>query len=555
VTDSPTGRFALAVDLGTGGPKVGLVSLTGAVAWSDHIPVSTRLLPEGGAVQDAGQWWRNIVDAVRRALASGVVRPEQVVAVSCTGQWASTVPVDEDGHPVGDCVMWMDTRGGALTRTAVGGRVSGYAPLALWQWVRRTGGAPSTSGRDPIGHMLYLEHDEPAVAEAARWYLEPVDYLAMRFTGVAAASHASMTAAWLTDNRRTEVLAYDPVLVKAAGLPADKLPPLVPSGSVMGEVRPEVAAELGLAPGVKVVTGTPDLHSAAAGAGAVLDYQAHLVISTTSWISCPVPMKKTDAVRQIASVPGLAPDRYLVADNHETGGLCLQWLRDSVLAPDDGLFDDGGLAGARPVGEGLAIQARRGEGLDARRVPAFDDLTALAASVPAGSGEVLFTPWLAGERSPVDDRNARGGFHNLSLHTTRAHLTRAVLEGVAYNSRWLHEAVERFVRRRLDPLRVIGGGAVSELWCQIHADVMGRALERVAEPLHANLRGAALLAGIALGDIDTGDVDGLVPVDARFEPDGTTSGTYDRLYAEFPRLYRSQKAMFARLNRLSRSTP
>ena len=119
--------------------------------------------------------------------------------------------------------------------------------------------------------------------------------------------------------------------------------------------------------------------------------------------------------------------------------------------------------------------------------------------MPAGSGDVVFTPWLAGERSPVDDRKARGGFHNLSLATTRAHLVRAVLEGVAYNSRWLHEAVERFVRRRLDPVRVIGGGATSDLWCQIHADVMGRTMERVAEPLRANLRGAAMFAGLGPG--------------------------------------------------------
>ncbi|HEY5025682.1 MAG TPA: FGGY-family carbohydrate kinase [Acidimicrobiales bacterium] len=520
-------RFVLAVDLGSGGPKVGLVSLTGTVAWSDHIALTTRMLLGGGAVQDAEEWWHVIADATRRAMSSGAVRPEQVVAVSCTGQWASTVPVGEDGRPVGDCVMWMDSRGGPHTRRAVGGPVSGYAPWALWRWVRRSGGAPSTSGADPIGHMLHLEHDEPAVAQRARWYMEPVDYLSMRFTGVAAASPASMTAAWLTDNRRPERLVYDRALVARAGVPADKLPPLAATGSVVGEVREAVAGELGLPPGVVVVTGTPDLHSAAVGSGAVLDYQTHLVISTTSWISCPVPMKKTDVVHQIASVPGLAPGRYLIADNHDTGGLCLQWLRDNVIAPDDGLVPSG-------TGDGPLR---------------FDAMTALAGSAPAGSGDVLFTPWLAGERSPVDDRRARGGFHNLSLATTRAHLVRAVLEGVAYNSRWLHDAVERFAKRRLDPLRVIGGGATSDLWCQIHADVMGRTLERVAEPLHANLRGAAMFAALALGEVEPDEVSGLVPVDARFEPDTDDAATYDRLFREFPRLYRTQKPMFARLNR------
>jgi len=524
-------RYVLAIDLGTGGPKVGLVSLTGAVAWSDHVAVATRLLPGGGAVQDAEQWWQVVVDAARRALASGAVAPARVVAVACTGQWASTVPVDGAGVPVGECVMWMDSRGGPHSRRAVGGPLQGYAPLAVARWLRRIGGAPSTSGADPIGHMLHLEHDEPATARAARWYLEPVDYLAMRFTGVAAASHASMTGAWLTDNRHLERLAYDPVLVRAAGVPADKLPPLVPTGSVVAEVRPEVAATLGLPPGVHVVTGITDLHSAAVGSGAVADYEAHLVISTSSWISCPVPVKKTDVLHQIASVPGLGGPGYLVADNHEAGGLCLQWLRDNILAP-----------ARRPPDTPGAARGGGGDG------PSFDALTALAASVPAGSGDVVFTPWLAGERSPVDDRNARGGFHNLSLRTTRAHLVRAVLEGVAYNSRWLFDAVERFTRRRLEPVRMIGGGAQSSLWCQIHADVLGRSVERVAEPLHANLRGAALFAGVALGEVRLDEVRGLVPVDARFDP-GSDRPAYERLYREFPGLYRSQKAMFGRLNR------
>jgi len=518
-------RFVLAIDLGTGGPKVGLVSLTGHIAWCDHLLVDTHLGDGGSAEQDPLRWWELIADATRRALASGAVQAAQVVAVSCTGQWASTVPVDANGIPVGPCVLWMDSRGAPYSRRAVGGPLLGYAPVPLARWIRRTGGAPSISGADPIGHMLHLEHDRPDVAAAARWYLEPVDYLSMRFTGVAAASHASMTAAWLTDNRHLEVLAYDPVLVRLAGVPGHKLPPLVRTGSVIGNVLPQVADELGLPRSVRVVTGTPDLHSAAVGAGAVLDYQAHLAVSTTSWISCPVPAKKTDPLHQIASVPGLSAGRYLVADNHETGGLCLQWLRDAVIGPDDALAATG--------------RSTR---------PSFDELTALAATAAPGSGGVLFTPWLAGERSPVDDRNARGGFHNLSLSTTRAELVRAVLEGVAYNNRWLHQAVERFTGRRLDPVRIIGGGAVSDLWCQIHADVMGRTVERVAQPVHANLRGAALFAGLALGEVELHEVRELVAVDAVFRPDPARRAVYERLYAEFPKLYRAQRPMFARLN-------
>jgi xylulokinase len=510
-------RFVLAIDLGTGGPKVGLVSVTGTIAVAEHLPVRTRHAPGGQATQDAGEWWELIVDSARRIISSGMVPVERIVAVSCTGQWASTVPVDGSGRPVGECLTWLDTRGGRLTRAAVGGPIGGYSALALAHWIRHSGGAPSTSGADPIGHILFVEHALPEVATAARWYLEPVDYLAMRFTGVAAATAASMAGAWLTDNRRPDLLQYDPLLVRASGVPVDKLPPLRPTGTTVGPVLPAVAADLGLCPDVSVVTGYPDLHSAAAGAGAIGAFEPHLAISTTSWVSCPFPKKKTDPVRQMATVPGIVPGLNLVANNQESGGAALDWLR-GCLADGDGECS-------------------------------FDRLTALAGEAPPGSGGLLFTPWLAGERSPVDNRAARGGFHNLTLTTTRAQLVRAVMEGVAFNTRWLYEGLERFVGRPLGPIRAIGGGALSPLWCTIYADILDRPIEQVADARHANLRGAALLAGMALGLVEAGELRSLVPVQATHHPDPGNRRRYDRLFAEFPRLYAAQRGLFARLNR------
>jgi xylulokinase len=512
----PEEQYVLAVDLGTGGPKVGLVSLTGVIACSEHLPVETRRASGGAATQDADEWWRLIITSARTAVRSATIPSEQIVAVSCTGQWASTVPVDAAGLPVGECLMWLDTRGAGLVRRAVGGPVGGYSPTAAVRWIRRSGGAPSTSGADPIGHMLFLENQLPLVSAAARWYLEPVDYLSMRFTGVAAASAASMAGAWLTDNRRSTQLHYDPVLIRASGVPEEKLPPLRPTGSVVGTVLPDVADDLGLDPGVVVITGTPDLHSAAAGAGAVLAYQPHLAISTTSWLSCPFPGKKTDPIRQMATVPGILPGLNLVANNQDSGGGALAWLQHCLA-------------------EGDAIDS-------------YDRLTALAAEAEPGSGGVIFTPWLAGERSPVDNRAARAGFHNLSLQTTRAQLIRAVLEGVAFNARWLCEGVERFVGRSFGPIRAVGGGATSPLWCSIYASILDRPIEQVADPVHANLRGAALLAGIALGAVSAEEIGSLVEVQATHAPDPRTRQRYDRMFAEFPALYSAQRGLFKRLN-------
>lgn len=310
MTDSatrPEDQHALAIDLGTTCLKVGLVSLTGSVAWATSAELRTRNAADGSAEQDASQWWCLIRDAARTALASGAVRPDQVVAVSATGQWASTVPVAADGTPVGPCLMWMDKRGGRHSRKRFGGPFSGYSPWPLVTWVRRTGGAPSTSGDDPIGHMLYFGNDQPGLARQARWYLEPVDYLSMCFTGTAAASPASMTAAWLTDNRPGGRLAYDPGLVRMAGIDGAKLPPLRATGSVMGTVHGDVASDLGLGARVAVVAGTPDLHSAAVGAGTLDDFQCHMAISTASWISCPVGFKKTDPATGSAPSPASCP--------------------------------------------------------------------------------------------------------------------------------------------------------------------------------------------------------------------------------------------------------
>jgi xylulokinase len=348
-------RFALAVDLGSGALKVGVLSLEGGVVAAAQAPLSTQRAPGGVAVQDGAHWWELVRELSGQVLAA--VPRDRVVAVACTGQWASTIPVDAAGEPVGPSLMWQDTRGAEHTRRVVGGRLAGYSPRALALWIRRTAGVPSHDGGDPVSHILHLEREEPQVAAAARWYLEPVDYLNMRFTGVAAASHASMTGAWLTDNRRLERLAYDAALIRRVGIDGAKLPPLVATGTLMGALHPAVAAELGLGSDVRVVTGTPDLHSAALGTGAADEGQAHMTISTSSWISLPVARKKTDIRHSICTVPGIDPGSYLIVNNQEAAGLCLRWLRET-LPGDHG----------------------------------YDELLALAATAPPGAGGVVCTP-------------------------------------------------------------------------------------------------------------------------------------------------------------------
>ena len=525
-TAGPDETFVLAVDLGTGGPKAAVLSGSGRIVAHAFRPVGLELTEDGGAEQSPGEWWEAVVASARQALADSGVVPERVVGLGCTSQWSGTVPVDHAGDAIGPAIIWMDSRGAKAVRETVRGalNVQGYAPSKLARWVRRTGGIPSLSGKDPVGHIHFLRSERPDVYRAAAVFLEPVDFLNLRLTGLARASHDSITVHWVTDNRDIRAVAYDDQLVELAGLERSTLPELVPTGGIVGGLTPEAAGELGLLAGTPVVAGTGDLHSAAVGSGAVADFDGHLYIGTSSWVSCHVPFKKTDALTNIASIPSGVPGRYLIADEHETGGACLTWLRDNVLFPRDGLGP-----GSPPP-------------------DVFATLNDLAASVPAGAHGVLFTPWLNGERSPVDDHTIRGGFHNLSLSSTRSDMVRAVFDGVALNSAWLLGAVEKFTKKPFASLAFVGGGANSDLWSQIHADATGRTIRQVADPVLANVRGAGLLTLLALGHLTLADIPGTVTVKATYEPDPAAAALYAGLLKEFVNLYEKTKGIHKRLN-------
>jgi xylulokinase len=524
-----TTPHVLAVDLGTGGPKVAVLASTGRILAHAFQAVGIELTDDGGAEQSPQAWWDAIVTSAGRALAESGVAPEDIVGIGCTAQWSGTVPVDEAGSAIGPAISWMDSRGARAVRETVRGTVNvqGYSAPKLARWVRRTGGIPSLSGKDPVGHIHFLREQRPDVYAATAVFLEPVDYLNLRLTGLARASHDSITLHWVTDNRDIDAIAYDDALIGLAGLDRATLPDLVPTGSVVGGLAPAAAGELGLLPGTPVIAGMGDLHSAAVGSGAVADFDGHLYIGTSSWVSCHVPFKKTDALTNIASIPSGIPGRYLVADEHETGGACLTWLRDNVLFPADAL------AAGAPAGPPDNV---------------FGLLNDVASSVPVGSHGVLFTPWLNGERSPVDDHTIRGGFHNLSLSSTRADMVRAVFEGVALNSAWLLEAVEKYCKRSFPSLAFVGGGANSDLWSQIHADATGRTIRQIEDPVLANVRGAGLLTLLALGYLGLDDIPGTVTVKATYEPDPAAAQTYAALLKEFVNLYEKTKAIHKRLN-------
>ena len=309
--DGGTGgpRYTLAVDLGTGGPKVALVSTRGEVVAHTYRTNDLILIPPDGVEQDPEQWWSTIRDGARELLSAGHVPVEHVVAILIGAQWMGTVPVDADGDNLANALIWMDSRGARHVRRQVAGRlnVQGYDVRKLKTWLQVTGGIPSRAGKDPVGHMLWFRHEAPEVYAAADKLLDVPDYLNLRLTGRAVTSYDTAVGCWASDNRDLSRVHWVDELVDWIGVDRAKLPELVPTGTVIGTILPEVAADWGLGEHVQVVTGAGDTAMAGIGSGAVRDLEGHVYVGTSSWVSCHVPFKKTDIRDNITSLPSGIP--------------------------------------------------------------------------------------------------------------------------------------------------------------------------------------------------------------------------------------------------------
>ena len=520
-------KCVLAIDLGTSAGKVALFTIHGeAIGWESE-PVPLHLFPDGGAELAPDDWWHAITTAARRLLGKAPVSREAIVAVCASTQGEGTVPVDRDGNPLMPAMIWLDTRGARHTQAYVAGmiQIEGYDPLKLLRWIGVTGGLPAMSGKDLTGHMLYIKNERPEVYEQTYKFLNVLDYINLRLTGEFSTTPDSIFSAWVTDNRDPWDIHYHEGLLRDFPIDREKLPDLKRCIDIVGPLKPDVADELGLSRDVKVVAGAFDVPAVAIGAGSVEDYATSLSIGTSTLLSCHVPFKKTDVSSYIASLPCAIPGKYLLMASQDTAGGNLTFLRDNIIFHKD------------------AVLAHNPDDF-------FAAINQVAQEVPPGSNGVIYTPWLYGERAPIDDPTIRAGFHNLSLATTRADMIRAVFEGVALNTRWLLGPSEKFIGgRQMNPINMVGGGANSDLWCQIHADVLNRTVRQVTDPIQTNARGAAFMASVGLGYIDFGDIPALIPYRNVYEPNPDNQALYDELFEVFVELYRQNRKLYQRLNR------
>lgn len=530
--DEKHAPLVLAVDLGTSGCKCALVSVYGEVlAWSFH-PVPLHL--EGvAAEQEPADWWQAFLHTASTLCRDNGHLRHRIVAICCSTQAEDIVCVDRSGAALGRAMLWLDMRGAqAIARRARGRwfNVQGYDPWKLQRWLRLTGGAPALSGKDCAGHLAYLRDHEPQRYASTYKFLGMLDYMNLRLTGRFCATPDSMLTAWVTDNRDPSCIRYDSKLIDLLGVDAEKLPELVHPTEVIGTLLPEVAQRLGLSQDISIVAGGVDTSVVAVGAE-VRDHRPHLYLGTSSWLGAHIPRMKTDIRSKIAAVPCSVAGRYLAIAVQSTAGANLSFLRDKVLFHPDELLSQ------------------------EERPDVYEVLNKIAARVPAGAGGLIYMPWLFGERVPVDDASLRAGLVNLSLSHTREHIIRAFMEGVAFNTRWMMEPFNRLLGLRPDTVAAVGGGAQSDLWCQIIADVSGCAVRQMDNPIQANAIGAAFIAAVSLGYLQFDELGSLQRHRRIYEPSSALRNLYAERFELFKQLYERLAPLYRRMNPTSPGAP
>jgi xylulokinase len=444
----------LGMDVGTGGTRAVLVNEQGQLAASasaEHAPF--RVEHAGWAEQDPEDWWRAAQEAIRGVL--GQAPGTQVDALALTGQMHGAVMLDEEGRVLRPSLIWCDTRTQAQCdwlHAQFGAGESGRARL-----IELT--ANPALPNFTLTKLLWVKEHEPGIFAQIAHVLCPKDYVRYRLTGTYAMDVQEASGTLLLDvaHRR-----WSKEVARVAGIPESWLPELFESPEICAKVSGEAAAHTGLTAGTPVAAGAGDQGAGAVGMGILEAGSVSATIGTSGVVFAATAAPTRDPHGRLHTFCHAVPGRWHVMGVTQAAGLSLRWLRET-LAPEQ----------------------------------TYDDLTSAAAQIAPGSDGVLWTPYLLGERTPHLDGTATAAFVGLTATTTLAHLTRAVLEGVAYS---LKDTFTLFAELGIPVkgVRLGGGGARGALWRTIQANIYGHACERLAAE-EGGAFGAALLAGVGAG--------------------------------------------------------
>ncbi len=488
----------LGIDVGTGGTRAVVVDPDGNVvasATAEHVPfISTRT---GWAEQDPEDWWRATTTVVREVLSKSSA--DEIKAVGFSGQMHGLVLLGPSDEILRPAIIWCDQRTDSQCKSLT-------EMIGSDRLIELTCNPALTGFTLP--KLLWVREWEPDVWRNVRAVLLPKDYVRLKLSGDRATDVADASGTLLFDVKARK---WSSEMLAATEIDKDLLPRVYESPEVTGSISNAGAEATGLCAGTPIIAGGGDQAAGAVGMGIVRPGTASSTIGTSGVVFAATDRPILDSRGRVHTFCHAIPGRWHVMGVTQGAGLSLRWFRDQF-----GVID--------------------GDGCDS-----YDKLTAEASLVPSGCNGLIWAPYLMGERTPHLDPFVRAALVGLTASHTRAHIVRALLEGVAFS---LRDAFEVFneIKVQVDEIRLGGGGARSSLWRQIQADVYGKPVNTVAAEEGAAF-GAALLAGVAVGIWSSVEAacDAVVRIADRVEPNADSEGILARQYERFKQIYPALK--------------
>ena len=493
--------YLLGIDTSTTATKALLIDRAGqvvAVASTEYGFETPRPL---WSEQDPALWWFATVQSIRQLLAATSIDAAQIAAVGLTGQMHGLTLLDADGVVLRPAILWNDQRTAAQCDEI-------RARLGKAELVRVTGNDALTGFTAP--KILWVREHEPELFDRAARFLLPKDYVRLRLTGDYATDRADGSGTLLMDLQQRD---WSPTMLEQLGIAGDFVPTSYEGTEITGTISASAAEVTGLRAGTPVVAGGGDQAAGAVGVGAVQEGIVSLALGTSGVVFATTNRPFYEPAGRLHAFCHSVPGRWHLMGVMLAAAGSLRWYRDT-LAP------------------GMA----------------YDALLAPAAEIAPGSEGLLFLPYLTGDRTPHPDPLARGAFVGLTVRHTQPHLTRALLEGVAFGLRDSFELMKHAGLGNIQQVRISGGGARSALWRQILADVLDAELVTV-NTTEGAAYGAALLAGVGAGvwvDVDAACA-AAIQVTGSTTPQPTAARQYDEVYQAYVALYPALQATFAQL--------
>ncbi len=497
-------KYLIAHDLGTSGNKATLFNIDGSLVDSSVYSYDLYVDKVNYAEQDADDWWRAVCESTKKLVAN--INPDDVLAVSFSGQMMGCLCVDKDGNPLRRSLIWADMRSTEEENEI-------RQKIDEKEYYRLTGNKISASYS--AAKLMWIKKHEPEIYEETYKVLNAKDYIIYKLTGefTAEPSDASGTGFFDINNN-----CWSKELMDIYGLDIDKLPTLMPSTAVAGLVTEKAAELTGLSVGTKVVCGGGDGVCAAVGSGATKEGVANCCLGTSSWVSfaSKTPVFSPDMIT--FNFAHAVPGYYVPCGTMQCGGGSLSWIVKQ-------LFKDS----QKP------------------KPQIYDDVNEMAKESGIGANGLLFLPYLMGERSPRWNPNAKGTFIGFTIEHNRGDMLRAVMEGVAFN---LNIILKEFQQNggNIAELNILGGGARNIEWCKIFADVFEVPIIIPNHLEEATSMGAAVIAGVGCGVYENFDALSLfIKNDTEFKPNKENSEKYAKYKELFDQSYYALKDIFDKI--------